>query len=219
VITSPQMTNEELYLVRKIFFDHLKIPLLHYHISPKAEASEDNFLIRKDKNPNTMGAELILSEQKGLPVEGMLELARNETIKLIYIMHANLVSEFGLNQVREALNIVPTVIYQGTNNSEMVDFSTYVLPAATYAEKDGTFTNHQGRVQRIFSAVTPLEESRPSLDIFGELASHLGVPVKSTNASDVFDELAAEFPAFSGMSYKTIGHSGQSLQVPVGVMG
>ena len=60
IITSPQMTNEELYLVRKIFFEHLSIPSLHYALPIPTDATEDGFLLTKDRNPNTKGAELIL---------------------------------------------------------------------------------------------------------------------------------------------------------------
>ena len=58
--------------IKEIFSDHLKIPVIHFHIPPKPDASEDHFLIKKDKNPNTKGAELIFSEQQGLPVEAVL---------------------------------------------------------------------------------------------------------------------------------------------------
>ncbi len=212
VIPSPQMTNEELYLVRKIFFDHLKIPLLHFFIQPKPDATQDNFLIKKDKNPNTLGAELILSEQKGLPVEAVLEMAKTGLLKVLYIFHSNLVEHFGLKFVSEALDHVDTVIYHGTNHSEILDLATFAIPAATYAEKEGTFTNFQGRVQRIFPAVAPLAESRPTLEILRDLGKALGVEIPSAQASDVFRELGSKIPAFSGMDYNTIGLSGQVIK-------
>ena len=72
------------------------------YIPPAPEASEDNFLIKKDKNPNSRGAELIFSDQKGLPVEGILDLARAGQIKFLYIIHSNLVDTFGVEAVKEA---------------------------------------------------------------------------------------------------------------------
>lgn len=214
IIPSPQMTNEELYLVRKIFFDELKIPMLHFTVPNKPDATSDNLLIKADKNPNTKGAELILPEQKDHTVEAILDLARSGHMKLIYIFHTNPVDYWGRDAVREALNMVHTVVYQGTNESELLQFCTYVMAAATYAEKEGTFTNFQGRVQRIFPAMKPLAEARTSLEILRDLARLLGVNVASAQASDVFDELAASNPAFSGINYGNIGLSGKLIQEP-----
>lgn len=211
IIASPQMTNEELYLTRKIFYEHLKIPSLHFHIPPHPDATEDNFLIKKDKNPNTRGAELIFKEKKGLSVEAILDLASSGQLKCLYVFHTNLIEHFGLEKVREALNRVETVIFQGTNKTEFLQFASYVLSAATYAEKEGTFTNFQGRVQRIFPAVAPLGPSRPSLEILRDLGRALGVEIPSANAAVVFNELSLQIPEFSGLDYGTIGLTGRLI--------
>ena len=212
VVPSPQMTNEELYLVRKIFFDALGVHFLHFEIPPKPNATEDKFLLKKDKNPNTKGAELILPEQKGLPVEAILDMAKTGNLKLVYVFHSNFVEHFGMEDTREAMNRVETVIYQGTNTNEFLQFAKYILPAATYAEKHGTFTNYQGRVQRIFPAVQPLADSHPSVEILRDLGRLLGVDVKSVDASVIFDELANNVPAFQGLTYGIIGLSGKLVK-------
>jgi NADH-quinone oxidoreductase subunit G len=211
VIVSPQMTNEELFLVRKIFFENLKIPVIHFHIPPKADASEDNFLIKKDKNPNTKGAELIFPEQKGLPVEGVLDLAKSDELKYLVIFHTNLLEDFGGGDVRQALSSVDTVVYLGTNQNEIAEMATHVLAAATYAEKDGTFTNFQGRVQRIFPAFAPLKQSRPTLEILRELGINLEIDISSAQAFNVFNELRSSILAFSKMDYASIGLNGQLI--------
>lgn len=209
VIVSPQMTNEELYLSKKIFSDHLKIPVIHFHIPPKPDASEDHFLIKKDKNPNTKGAELIFSEQRGLPVEAVLDLAKADSLRYLVIFHTNLLEFFSGGDVRQALSSVDTVVYLGTNQNETAEMATHVLAAATYAEKDGTFTNFQGRVQRIFPAFEPLKQSRPTLEILRELGKLLGVEIPSSQASTVFNELRSQIIAFSKMDYGSIGLHGQ----------
>jgi NADH-quinone oxidoreductase subunit G len=212
VIASPQMTNEELFLVRKIFFEYLKIPIIHFQIPPKPDASEDDLLLKKDKNPNTKGAELILSEQKTLPVEGVIDLAKSDTLKLILIFHTNLMEHFNAGDVRQALSLLDTVIYIGTNQNDTSEMSTHILAAASYAEKDGTFTNFQGRVQRIFPAVPPLKNSRPTLEILRDLGRLLGAEVASAQSAEVFNELRSRIPAFSKMDYASIGLSGQLAQ-------
>ena len=87
-----------------------------------------------------------------------------------------------------------------------------MLPAAVYAEKDGTFTNCQGRVQRIGRAVEPLGESLPDLEILARLAAALGLPPRPPEAEATFAELARAVAAFSGLSYASVGASGESLR-------
>lgn len=212
VVASPQMTNEELYLVRKIFFEHLKIPVIHFFIPPKPEASEDNLLLKKDKNPNTKGAELILPEHQGQPVEAVLDLAKSDVLNYLVIFHTNLLDHFSGGDVRQALSSVNTVVYVGSNQNETAEMATHVLAAAAYAEKDGTFTNFQGRVQRIFPAFLPLKDSRTTLEILRDIGRLLGVETSSTQASDVFSELRSHVPAFSKMDYGSIGLNGQLIQ-------
>lgn len=212
VIPSPQMTNEELYLVRKIFMEHLGIQLLHFHIPPAPNATEDKMLLKKDKNPNTKGAELILSEQRGLPVEGILDLAKSGNLKFVYVFHADLVKHFGIDAVREALGGVDHVVYQGTNHNEFEQFAWCVLPAAAYAEKEGTFTNYQGRVQRIFPAVEPLAESKPAIEILRSLGRELGVDIPTASAADVFNEMASRIPAYGNLTFAAIGLSGKLVK-------
>ena len=219
IITSPQMTNEELYLARKIFFEHLSIPSLYYALPIPKDAKEDGFLLRKDRNPNTKGAELILSEQKGYSVQSVLDLARSGRLKFLYIMHSDLAGIYGEDTVRELLANVETVVYHGTNLNGTVPLATHVLAAATYAEKEGTFTNFQGRVQRIFPAIAPLEDSRTTLEILRDIGRKLGTEIKSAQASEVFAELASRFAPFSGMTYVTIGLSGRLInEVPEGAV-
>ncbi|HEY4492259.1 MAG TPA: molybdopterin-dependent oxidoreductase, partial [Acidobacteriota bacterium] len=213
VIASPQMTNEELYIVRKIFSEQLKVSLIRYHIPPKPEASEDSFLIKKDKNPNTRGAQLILDSQKDLPVRDVLEAAKNGKLKLLFVFHTDLVDRFGADIVREALHQVNAVIFHGTNKSAMLDFATHVLAAATYAEIEGTFTNFQGRVQRIFPAFAPLAESRATLRILRDLSQQLGIATPA-DATIVFEELRAHLPAFAEVDYASLGLSGKLVSQP-----
>jgi predicted molibdopterin-dependent oxidoreductase YjgC len=85
------------------------------------------------------------------------------------------------------------------------------LPAAVYAEKAGTFTNLQGRVQRFCPAVSPIGESLPDLEILSRLFTELGKPLRSNIPEKVFDELSRNITAFAGMTYETLGDFGQLL--------
>ena len=105
----------------------------------------------------------------------------------------------------------PLVVYQGTNTNGMSSVAHVILPSAVAAEKDGTFTNIQGRVQRIWPAVTPLGESKPDSQILIELAALLGVPLNLPDAQSAFAQLAKQEPAFAGLTYEAIADHGALL--------
>jgi formate dehydrogenase major subunit len=106
---------------------------------------------------------------------------------------------------------VPFVVFQGSWDHETARLADVVLPAAVYAEKEGTFTNVQGRVQRIHAAVPPLGEALPDLEILARLAALLGLPARPSDASQSFAELARTVPAFAALSYDSVGESGRPL--------
>ena len=83
-----------------------------------------------------------------------------------------------------------------------------MLPSAAWVERDGTFTNFEGRVQRFRSALTPLGDARPAWNIVAETLAALGAPVTATRAEHWFRALSAAVPAFAGLTYQTIGDTG-----------
>ena len=116
-----------------------------------------------------------------------------------------------------ALAGAETVVFQGTNANPAAARAVLVLPSAAYAERDGTFTNFEGRVQRFRPAMAPLGEARPDWLIFGLLAARLGkagadAALTAERADQVFAALAAAVPAFDGMLYRTLGDTGQMVK-------
>jgi predicted molibdopterin-dependent oxidoreductase YjgC len=111
-----------------------------------------------------------------------------------------------------ALDAVEALIYTGTNANATSGRAHLVLPAAAWVERDGTFTNFQGRVQRFRTAVEPLGEALPAWDIVGRMLATLGVEVGETRAEHWFRVLAASVPAFAGMTYQSLGDVGQIVR-------
>ena len=103
------------------------------------------------------------------------------------------------------------VVFQGSWDQPTAALADIQLPAAVYAEKEGTFTNIQGRVQRFQAAVPPIGASLPDLDILSRLALELGVSLSGTNAAAVFGEIAQTVAAFTGMTWQSVGTTGQLL--------
>jgi len=99
-------------------------------------------------------------------------------------------------------------IYSGTNQNLTVPWAHWVVPTAAYVEKDGTFVNCHGRVQRIGRVFPPRNNSREDWRILLDLGGRLGLPLDWRSPERIFLELAKACAPFEGMSYETIGAQG-----------
>jgi NADH-quinone oxidoreductase subunit G len=174
VITSTQLTNEELSLVREIFQRALGAQVTA--LVPQKPAYSDDFLIKADKSPNTIGATLLgLAGPEAPGAERIIDDALAGSLDVLWVMGHDLVTLFGEEKARRLSEIVPLLIFSGTNHNGTVPLAHWVLPTAAYVEKDGTFTNCHGLVQRIGRAFPPLPDSREDWRILGDLGRKLGL--------------------------------------------
>jgi predicted molibdopterin-dependent oxidoreductase YjgC len=100
-----------------------------------------------------------------------------------------------------------------TDQRETAQYADVVLPVATHAESDGSFTNHAGRVQRFQAAVKPAGEARPGWLVLAELLADVTHGALPSAPDDVFAALAAEGGAFSGLAYDALGSHGAVARV------
>jgi len=219
VLLSPGMPNEDLWLARRLFAETLGVRQLDFRVPPREPGDQDDFLIRADKNPNSRGAELIGigPGQGGLDAAGMLRAAREKRLKLLWVFHHDLwASAWPEAEVLEALDGPETVVFQGTSSVGEVSARAHlVLPSAAYVEREGTFTNFEGRVQRFRTALTPPGEAWPDWMILSFVGKALGFrdPVFTAERSEqVFNALASTVPAFAGMTYRGIADSGAMVK-------
>jgi NADH-quinone oxidoreductase subunit G len=210
LLASPQMTNEELFFLSRMFRNQLGISRIELGVPPKKPAYSDDFLITADKNPNMRGTELLGFAGRG--TGDLLNACAAGNVHFLYICHQDLSCGFDSQQMSAALGKVDSIIFQGSWDQPTSAFAGIQLPAAVYAEKMGTFTSVQGRVQIIHAAVPPLGGSLPDLDILSRLAAELELPFTTASAPEVFREIAHQVQAFSGMTYETIGGAGQLIR-------
>jgi len=214
ILASPQMSNEDLFALKRLA-DQLRLVNVDHRVPPAASGDQDDFLIRADKNPNTRGAELIglLPGPGGLDGAGMIAAAGVGRLKLLWIFHHDLSrSAWAPAQITAALTAPDVVVFQGTNANVASEAAHLVLPSAAYVEREGTFTNFEGRVQRFRTALDALGEARPDWDVLSGLARALGVPdpvLASSRADQIFQGLAGAVPAYAGMSYRALGDGGR----------
>ncbi len=214
VLASPQMANEDLFLLKRLV-DHLGLRHLDFRVPPREPGYEDQILIKADKNPNSKGAELIglLPRAGSLDAYGMLQAARVRRLKCLWVFHHDLSrAAWREEEVLEALLALDCLIFQGSNQNGVSSQAHLVLPSATYAEREGTFTNFEGRVQRFRKAVEPLGESLADWEILARVGAAVGLELRSTKAEDLFRALAQTVPAFSGMNYRSLGDRGQTVR-------
>ncbi|MDZ7302986.1 MAG: molybdopterin-dependent oxidoreductase [candidate division KSB1 bacterium] len=211
VWASPQMTNEDLFVLRQ-FTETLGINHIAMTVTPRERPFSDNYLIREDKNPNTRGAIALGYDTDMQASRDLYRLAFDRLLSVLFIFHHDLTLGFEAEHLAAALGNVPTIIFIGPNRNATSEFAHILLPAAAWPEKDGTFTNFAGRVQRMRAAVQPLGDARTEWMILKRLGKPLGLSVPYVEAGDVFAAIGRNVPAFSGLTYESVGSFGVMLK-------
>jgi len=144
-----------------------------------------------------------LPAEPGLTVVEVLQAAERGQVRALYIMGENpMVSDPDIRHVRRALQRLDFLLVQDIFLTETAALADLVLPGASFAEKDGTFTNTERRVQRVRRAVPPLGQARPDWQILCDLAEGVGYEgMRYASPAEVFDEAARLTPIYAGMSY------------------
>ena len=159
-----------------------------------------------------------LAGNAGYAATEMIDILAEEPgrIKCLYLMGENpMLSDPDQNHVRRALENVEFMVSQEIFLSETAEFADVVLPAACFAEKNGTQTNTERRVQKWRKAIDPPGVAKPDWLIICELARLMGFEKQFpySDASEIFDEIARVTPSYGGMSYERLEHP-YALQWP-----
>jgi len=143
-----------------------------------------------------------LPAEIGLTALEMIQQARERRIRGMYVVGENPVMSFpNAALVREALSSLDFLVVQDLFLTETARLATVVLPAASFAEKDGTFTNFEGRVQRVRRAIRPYGESLPDWEILLHVAQKMGKPMPYASVEDIMDEIETLVPLYHAMGY------------------
>ena len=155
-----------------------------------------------------------LSGKPGLTVTEIMNAVEDGSVRGLYIMGENpMMSDPDLNHVEHALKNCEFLVVQDIFLTETAALADVVLPGCTFAEKDGTFTNTERRVQRIRKAIPCVGESKSDFEILSEVMAALGYENSFHTAEEVFAEMATVTPSYGGMSYERLEKLG-SLQWP-----
>ncbi|MHC4483002.1 MAG: formate dehydrogenase subunit alpha [Planctomycetota bacterium] len=154
-----------------------------------------------------------LPPKKGLTVVEIMHAIQEGKVKALYMMGENpALSDPNLNMTRDALQKVEFLVSQDIFLTESGSYADVVLPAFCFAEKDGTFTNTERRVQRVRKAVRPPVGAKDDWEIVCEVSSAMGYPFNYESTAEVMDEIASLAPIYGGISHERIRKVG--LQWP-----
>ncbi|MFC1474768.1 formate dehydrogenase subunit alpha, partial [bacterium] len=155
-----------------------------------------------------------LDDKIGRTVTTMMEGAYDGDIKAIYIMGENpMITDPDLNHVEKALKKLDFLVVQDIFPTETALLADVILPGVSFAEKTGTFTNTERRVQLVRQAVEPEGQRRQDFWIIGEVAKRLGYKMRYSRQELIMKEIASLTPSYGGMDYKRIAAE-QGLQWP-----
>ena len=160
--------------------------------------------------------DVTLNPAPGLTLTEMVDAAYRGEVRAIYLVGENpLLSEPDATHVEQALKNLDFLVVQDIFLSETAQLADVVLPAASFAEKDGTFTNTERRVQRVRRAIDPVGEALPDWQIVCRIAQRMGAGgFDFSHPSQVFDEIAGLSPAYGGISYQRLEEGGLAWPCP-----
>ncbi len=207
IVASARQTNEEHFLLKKIA---TKYNALTDSVPRLGEG--DALLVNADKNPNSHGAWLtgIAAKPMGANLAKIADGIRGGGIKTLVVFGED-VTKHGIGP--DLLGKLETLIVSDILPNETTKLAHYLLPGCAHAEKRGSFTNAKGRVQRFLKAVEPRGDARPDWEFLHELVCHVTGQNGFMTIEGLFNQMAAEVPAFNGLTWAGLGDAGATVPI------
>jgi formate dehydrogenase major subunit len=156
-----------------------------------------------------------LDHDRGLTVTEIIGSALHGGVRGMYMMGENpFLSDPNINKVRKALAALEFLVVQDIFLTETAEFADVVLPATSYLEKEGTYTNTDRRVQIGRKAVESPGQAREDWRIICDIANRIGLPMDYESPSEVFDEMVSLTKNYAGLNYDNIGPVGKLYPNP-----
>ncbi len=150
-----------------------------------------------------------LPDKKGLYLPQMLEAAKEGKLSAMYIMGENLLSAYPeRKQVEEALCALDFLVVQDIFLTETAKMADVVLPAASFAEESGTFTNLERRVQPVKAAISPPGEAKPDWEIIAGISNACGFVMDYAASREITEEIGRLAPLYKGINSEVLGTDG-----------
>jgi formate dehydrogenase major subunit/formate dehydrogenase alpha subunit len=155
-----------------------------------------------------------IKDKPGLKSVEMLDECRRGNFKGLFILGEDPAqTDPHLHHVWEALEAVEFLVVQDIFHTETTRFAHVILPGASFAEKDGTFTNGERRVQRVRKAIEPIA-GMAEWQVISRLSTLMGYPMNYNHPSEIMDEIASLVPIYGGISYDRLEKQGIQWPCP-----
>ena len=156
-----------------------------------------------------------IPEKPGLTSMEMFDKIAEGKIKALYIFGEDpFITLPNLERIKNGLHQLELLVVQDLFITHIGSYAHVVLPGVSFAEKDGTFTNMERRVQRVKKAIAPVGDSKPDWKILCDLSTRMGYPMGYQKPSEIMDEIASLVPFYSGVTYSNLEEAG--IQWPLG---
>ena len=172
-----------------------------------------NVIDNQTKFENAWGAKL--SDQIGLTIPFILSGLTEGKVKALYAVGENpMVSDPDVGHVKKALQKAELLVVQDIFLTPTAELAHVVLPGTSFAEKDGTFTNTERRVQLVRKAIEPVGEARADWEIIQDLSNRFGYEMKYESAEDIMREISSLTPSYGGITYQRLEGDGLAWPCP-----
>ena len=156
-----------------------------------------------------------LPDWPGMAMTEMLPAIAQGGIKALYIIGENpALTDPDSDHAIKAMQALELLVVQDLFLTETGKLADVVLPAASFAEKDGTFSNTERRVSRVRQAIPPVGQAKPDWQIICEIAGRLGYPMKYAGPEEIFEEIRRLTPSYAGISYQRLEAGGLQWPCP-----
>jgi NADH-quinone oxidoreductase subunit G len=207
-VLSGRSTNEEAFLFAKLMRRLSSDCALEVFYQERALTEVQKILMSPDRAPNFRGASEMGVRSNG-GFDSLLRKLTGDHFAGAYLVGEDLLGVEGdIESVRSALRKLSFLVVQDIRLSETAQLAHVVLPATHFGEKEGTYTNRKGRVQKLNAAILAPEGAMQDCEIFVRLLAASGDQAPYSTPSQVFDALAREVAEYQGLNYAAIGSQG-----------
>lgn len=156
-----------------------------------------------------------LNPKPGFMIPDMFQSALDKDLRAMYVFGEDpVLTDADANHVRKGLEALDFLVVQDIFMSETAKHADVILPGSSFAEKDGTFTNTERRVQMVRQAIKPIGNTKPDWKIICEVATRMGYPFLYESPEEVMQEIAALTPQYAGITHERLGTQGLQWPVP-----
>jgi NADH-quinone oxidoreductase subunit G len=210
-ILSGRNTNEEAFLFAKLIRQIAPEAALEVFYQERELSPTQKILMSPDRSPNFRGArDMGVSSNGGL--DAMLQKLTAGAYAAAYIVGEDLFGANGAGEkLRRGLETLSFLVVQDTRMTETAKLAHVILPATHFGEKEGTYTNRNGRVQKLNAAVIAPDGALQDSEIFSRLLTGAGAQITYTKPAEIFAAVAREVAGYQGMDYEAIGALGIEL--------